>query len=348
MKKFYLPVLLIFMISKTVNSQNYKLENFKIVSYNVENYFDTVNDSLTDDSEFLPDGIRHWTYARYKTKQEHIAKVLAAIGGWDAPAIVGLCEVESQKSLIDLTRYSGLRAFNYKFIHYDSPDARGVDVALLYQPKLFEITYSKPIRINFPKYPDMKTRDILMVTGKVPTGDTLTIFVCHLPSRLEGELESDDRRMFVAQTVRKQVDSLFSVYRRPNIIIMGDFNDYPTDKSATQGIGALPPTDKPEFDKLYNLSLPLHLAGKGTYKHGSEWGMLDQFIVSGNLLNIENNFYTQATDFHLFDKDFLLEKDEANLGVKPFRTYNGMSYIGGYSDHLPIFADFWLKTKEEE
>ncbi|MCL1867913.1 MAG: endonuclease [Paludibacter sp.] len=351
MKKFVLILFLIF-IPKAAQMQNYEREQFRIVSYNVENYFDTVNDSATMDEEFLPDGVRHWNFSRYKTKQVRIGKVLAAIGGWSPPPIVGLCEIESKKALVDLIHNSGLHAFNYQFVHYDSPDIRGVDVALLYRPKQFKITYSKPITINFPFAPEVKTRDVLMVSGKVPTGDILHIFVCHLPSRLEGELESENRRVFIAQIIRHQVDSLIYVYKNPNIIIMGDFNDYPDNKSITQALRAELPESKPQADKLYNLALPLHLAGKGTYKHAGQWGMLDQFIVSGNLLNIENHFYTQQSDAHVFNAIFLLEKDEADIGEKPFRTYNGFIYHNGYSDHLPLYVDFWIKqekaTEEEE
>lgn len=328
--------------------QNYQHQQYRIVTYNVENYFDNVIDSTNVDEEFLPEGVRHWTTSRYKTKQVRIGKVLVAIGGWTPPPIVALCEVESKKSLVDLIRYSGLKSFNYQFVHYDSPDVRGVDVALLYRPQQFKIIYSKPIHIHFPTAPDVKTRDVLLVSGKVPSGDTLHIFVCHLPSRLEGELESENRRIFVAQTIRNQVDTLISVYKNPNIIIMGDFNDYPDNKSITQTLHAEQLTSNPQPDKLYNLALPLHLAGEGTYKHAGQWGMLDQFIVSGNLLNIKNRFYTQQQDAHVFKTDFLLEKDESDLGTKPFRTYNGYTYNNGYSDHLPLYVDFWFKQEEDE
>jgi predicted extracellular nuclease len=275
MRSLFLIIFLIF-IPKIAQMQNYQREQFRIVSYNVENYFDTVNDSTTVDEEFLPEGARHWNFSRYRTKQVRIGKVLAAIGGWLPPSIVGLCEIESKKSLVDLIHNSGLRAFNYQFVHYNSPDVRGVDVALLYRPQQFKIICSKPVAIHFPNAPEIKTRDVLLVSGKVPTGDTLHIFVCHLPSRLEGELESENRRVFVAKTVRYQVDSLISAYKNPNIIIMGDFNDYPDNKSITQVLQAEPPDSNPQPDKLYNLALPLHLAGKGTYKHAGQWGMLDQ------------------------------------------------------------------------
>ena len=322
-------------------SQEMQKQNFKIMCYNVENYFDCVDDSLTDDSEYLPSGMRGWNSTKYLKKQANIGRVITAIGGWEAPAIVGLCEIESEKGLFDLTRHSGLKSQKYKFLHHESSDARGVDVALLYQPKLFKPIHDEAIKIEFPFAPASKTRDILFASGIIPTGDTLHVFVCHFPSRLGGELESEERRMFVAKVVRTKLDSIFAVNLRPNIVIMGDFNDYPTNKSMLEVLKALPLTDSISNGNLYNLMYEMHVNGKGSNKHAGEWGALDQLIVSGNLLNNRKAFYTQQKDAHFFDADFLLEDDKQFLGKQPFRTYVGMKYQDGFSDHLPIFADFW-------
>ncbi len=323
------------------NAQSLQKNRFRIVSYNVENYFDCVDDSLTNDSEYLPGGIRGWNNEKYRTKQVNIAKVIAAIGGWDAPAIVGLCEIESRKGLIDLTTGFAMKNFGYKFIHYESPDARGVDVALLYRPDMFKPEYHEPIRINFQGEPNAKTRDILYVKGKAINAIDLHVFVCHFPSRLGGELESEDRRMFVASVLKNKTDSIFTAEAQANIIIMGDFNDYPTNKSMIEVLKALPPTSEKSDRELYNLLFPLHKSGKGSHKHEAEWGALDQIIVSGNLLNPTNNFYTLLSDIQIFEAPFLLLPDEKFLGKKPFRTYEGMKYIGGFADHLPVYTDFW-------
>lgn len=328
-----------------VSAQKNEKMVFRIMCYNVENYFDCVDDSVTDDSEYLPSGIRGWNYQKYQKKQSNISKVITAIGGWDAPAVVGLCEVESKKCLIDLTRYSGLKALNYKFIHHESPDARGVDVALLYQPSVFKPVHNEAVRINFPADPLSKTRDILFVKGIVPTGDTLHVFVCHFPSRLGGELESENRRIFVAGVVRAKVDSIFTKSLNPKIVIMGDFNDFPTNKSIIQTLNAQAVDVTLATDKLYNLAYQSHSEGKGTNKHQGEWGALDQMIVSGALLHPSGSFFTLLTDFHIFSPDFLLEDDKTFLGKQPFRTYVGMKYQGGFSDHLPIFADFWYSIR---
>jgi len=337
----FVAFLLFLLIVGRVSGQKSEKQLYRIVCYNVENFFDTKDDSTTNDSEYLPGGIRGWNYERYQTKQAHIAKVIASIGGWDNPPLVGLCEVESERCLRDLTRYSGLKNMGYRYLHHESPDPRGVDVALLYQPSMFKPLSDQVIRIAFADRPDLKTRDILYVRGLVPSGDTLQVFVCHFPSRLAGELESEDKRLDVARTLRLKLDSVFTANTLPNIVIMGDFNDYPTNRSIAEVLGALPPTGTIVGGNLYNLTYPLHVGGKGSHKHDGEWGALDQIIVSGNLLNTAGRFYTVPGDVHFFDAAFLLENDDAHLGKQPFRTYVGMKYHGGYSDHLPVYADFW-------
>lgn len=338
---FIVQIALILTLQLT--AQNEGKQDFKIMCYNVDNFFDCIHDSISNDSEYLPTGIRAWNNIKYQKKQANIAKVITAVGGWDAPALVGLCEVESDKCLYDLTHYSGLKNLGYKYIHYDSPDPRGIDVALLYQAVQFKLLYSEPIRIHFPQSPEIKTRDLLYVKGIIPTGDTLHVFVCHLPSRLDGELESESKRKSVAQVIRLKSDSIFNVKLQPKIVIMGDFNDYPTNSSMVDVLKANPITDSISPYKLYNLMYKLHIVGKGTNKFKGEWGVLDQIIVSGNLLNSSRSFYTSQSNAHIFDAGFLLENDKAYLGEQPFRTYTGFKYHEGFSDHLPVYADFWYK-----
>lgn len=316
-------------------------KNFKIVSYNVENYFDVEDDPEKSDEEYLPGGFRGWSKSKYYTKQNNIGKTIAAIGGWEPPAIIGLCEVESEQALSDLTTMSPLKNLKYKFVHYESPDRRGIDVALLYQPYQFRPFYSEAVSINRLDS-TFKTRDILYVVGKtVASEDTLHLFMCHFPSRWGGELESEDRRITVSKVLRQKVDSLFATNATPNIIIMGDFNDYPDNNSMLNVLKAHPLNETFEKNELYNLAFRLEEQGKGTHKYQGEWGMLDQMIVSGNLLNIENSITTSVNDVYVFDADFLLEDDAAFLGKKPLRTYVGMRYQGGYSDHLPIYLNLW-------
>lgn len=324
-----------------LSAQKQEKQNFKIMCYNVDNFFDCIHDSLSNDVEFLPTGIRAWNYSKYQKKQTNIAKVITAVGGWDVPAIIGLCEVESNKCLYDLTHYSGLKNLGYNYIHYDSPDPRGIDVALLYQPVLFKPLHHEAIKIQFPQAPEIKTRDILFVTGRIPTGDILHVFVCHLPSRLDGELESEARRKFVASVIRAKVDSIVKDNQQPKIVIMGDFNDYPTNSSMAETLQANPITDSNKTNCLFNLMYKMHLEGKGSNKYKGEWGVLDQIIVSGDLLNSTGSIFTSQGNAHIFDAGFLLENDNSYLGKQPFRTYSGMKYQDGYSDHLPVYADFW-------
>ncbi len=345
MKKLLFTCLLIY-ITFQLNAQDKEKQSLKIMCYNVENFFDCVDDSLKDDSEYLPGGIRGWNYAKYRKKQANISKVIASIGGWDAPALVGLCEVESDKCLYDLTRYSGLKNLNYKYLHHESPDARGIDVALLYQQELFKPIHNEAVRIDFPFAPQSKTRDLLFASGIIPSGDTLNVFVCHFPSRLGGELESEEKRIFVASVLLQKVDSLFAKNKAANIVIMGDFNDFPVNKSISETLNAKPVSDSVSSGNLYNLVYKMHVAGKGSNKHEGEWGALDQMIVSGNLLNTKNSIYTSENSAHFYDADFLLEDDKTYLGKQPFRTYAGMKYQAGYSDHLPVYADFRFKKNE--
>lgn len=342
MIKYYL-LFVLFFANDLLHAQ--VKQNFKIVSYNVENFFDCVDDSLTDDSEYLHGGMRGWNYAKYQQKQANISKVITAIGGWDAPALVGLCEIESEKCLFDLTYYSGLKSLKYRFLHHESPDARGVDVALLYQPTMFKPIHDEAIRISFPNEPNSKTRDILFAKGIIPTGDTLHVFVCHFPSRLGGELESEARRMFVASVLRARVDSIFAKTPMPKIVIMGDFNDFPTNKSLLNVLRAKPINGSSMESELYNLVYKMHTEGKGSNKHLGEWGALDQMIVSGSLLMLNQSFFTMQSDVHFFEAPFLLEDDKTYLGKQPFRTYVGMKYQAGFSDHLPVYADFWYSPK---
>lgn len=317
---------------------------FRVMSWNVENLFDTHHDSLKNDEEFLPEALRHWNYSRYKKKLDDIARVIVAVGEWNPPALVGLCEVENDTVLRDLTRRSPLKNLDYRYVMTNSPDQRGIDVALLYQRDLFKLLSYRSISI--PSFKQHRpTRDLLHVSGLLLTGDTLDVFVCHLPSRSGGAKESEPYRLFAAQKLRTEVDSLLKGRFHPQLIIMGDFNDYPTNKSINKILEAEAPPATSEVSplKLYHL-----LARKaksrdfGSYKYRGEWGLLDHLIVSGTLLDATKNFFTNEEKANVFQPSFLLIDDEKYGDKEPFRTYKGMRYQGGFSDHLPIFTDFEL------
>jgi len=337
-------LILLFILSFfLVKAQDSKPSDFKAVFYNFENLFDTEDDTAKWDEQFLPNGDKHWTYWKYQSKLKNLAKVITAVGGWQDAAIVGACEIENAFVLEELTTKSPLKKLNYKFIHKESPDKRGIDVALLYQEEQFTPLFYKHIQIDFPFAPNSKTRDILYVKGLAKDKDTLHIFVNHWPSRWGGQMKTEPKRIFVAQTLRKQVDSLFSAIKNPNIIIMGDFNDAPTDKSVIEFLKAQPPVKKTEAKQIYNLMYPLSLTNEGTHPFHGHWAVLDHMIVSSALLDKSNKIYTTIESAYPFKAEFLLEEDTKYGGTKTNRSYIGFKYNGGYSDHLPVILDLFFK-----
>ena len=336
MKKYIFIVILTLIIYSGYSQKN--VDSYKIMFYNVENLFDTFNDSLKNDEEFLPNGTRFWNTYKYYSKLNNIYKVIIAIGGWNPPAIIGLCEIENRKVLNDLVNNTPLVKFEYQIVHKESPDRRGIDVGLLYRKEFFQPLYYEAIPINFPDNPESKTRDILYVRGIAKNSDTLNIFINHWPSRWGGQLESEGRRLFVASVLKSKIDSIFTSNPQSNIIVTGDFNDYPDNKSINEVLNASQNYDQITDNQLYNLSSFLYKSKNiGSNKYQGNWGVLDQFFVSGNLLNKENKVFTSFDDIYIFNADFLLEPDEGYFGYKPNRTFIGYKYNGGYSDHLPTY-----------
>lgn len=307
--------------------------------YNVENLFDTRNDPEKNDEEFLPDGTMRWTYHKYQDKLRNIARVITAVGGMQSPALVGLCEVENDSVIFDLTRRSPLRAQEYEYIVTDSPDKRGIDVALLYQRHQFKLLEKNEYEVVFRDRGTRPTRNILHAVGQVVNGDTLDVFVCHLPSRSGGQLESEPARIDVARLLRSKADSLFVIRQNANILIMGDFNDHPDNKSLREILAAKKITKEISPNSLYNMFYHrLRESDFGTYFFRGRWEILDQFIVSGTLLSSSNSINIKDKAARVFKADFLLR--EGRYGNKePFRTHLGMRYLGGFSDHLPIVMD---------
>jgi predicted extracellular nuclease len=341
-------ILILFLFVSLFISAAERIETYRVMSYNVENLFDCEKDSIADDEEFTPMGNKHWTQDRYEKKIADIAKVIATIGDTEFPALVGLCEIENDKVLSDLVKNASLNKQHYLFVHKDSPDERGLDVALLYQKDKFKLLSKTFIPIYFVTDSTKRTRDILFAKGIIPSGDTLCVFVNHFPSRLGGELKSENYRLFVASVLRKKVDSIFHSNPHAQILIMGDFNDYPNNKSISEVLRAKKTDENITQNELYNLFYVIHEKGEiGTYKMGRQWGVLDQMIVSGNLLMTENDFYTTTDDAHIFSPDFLLETEKKSGEKRPFRTYKGLKYAGGTSDHLPIYVDFTIKENRK-
>jgi predicted extracellular nuclease len=312
-------------------------EKARLVFYNVENLFDTINDPNTNDDEFTPQGTRAWYYGRYLEKLDHIYKTITAIGEWDAPALVGFCEIENRSVLYDLVSRTPFIKHGYEIIHQDSPDKRGIDVGVIYHPKLFKLISFSAIRVDITQDSSSTTRDILYITGKLFKKDTVHIFINHWPSRSGGQAKSEPRRIIAATTLRTKVDSIFLTNPNANIIIMGDFNDEPGDKSIYETLGAKEDSIPTTKTGLYNGMYGYFKKEIGTEKFQEHWHCLDQVIVSNALLNKSNKICIQSP--RIFNASWLIEPDAKYLGERPFRTYAGPKYLGGYSDHLPVYVD---------
>lgn len=312
-----------------------------IMFYNTENFFDPADDSLTNDDSYTLEGMNRWNYKKMYHKRNQIAKVILSITGWNPPALIGLAEIENNEVLESLIRHPGLKKKGYKYIHYESADSRGIDVALLYRSDQIEIINSFPISIIFPFEPKSKNRDILYASVRLPSNDTIHLFVNHWTSRFGGSGATVLKRDYYAQILREKVDSLLSNNPNSYIIIMGDFNDYPKDHSIYTILKAKEKND-PSASKV-NLMLEYSvLANEGTHKNEEFWGCLDQFIVSRALIKNESNC-SISEEKHIYKPDFLVVPDEKYGGDKPFRTFLGFQYLGGFSDHLPIFLRIEMK-----
>ena len=316
--------------------------SFRIVSYNIENLFDWKDDPKTDDDAFTEQGDYQWTEKKFRRKLSHIAKALVAAGGWQTPVVIGLCEVENAFVLKELVSNTELKYAGYQFVHRDSPDLRGVDVALLYDPKRVRVVEKRFLPVPLEERP---TRDILYAQGVLKeTGDTLHLFVNHWPSRYGGELESEPKRIKAAQVLRSAVDSLFLRNDKANIIIMGDFNEYTSNESITRVLGAKNQWETAEPGILYNACFQYDgNESIGSHKFEGRWGMLDQFILSGHLLSDKEGLHTELSKVSICQEPFLLKPDRT--GYAPKRAFLGCLFAYGFSDHLPICIDLVKKKK---
>jgi len=314
-------------------------QSFVAVFYNVENLYDTQDDPKINDDEFTPAGKVPWTEERLQTKIEHISQVLTDIASPAMPDLVGFAEVENQQVLEMLTSSAGLNKIKYSIVHYDSPDERGIDVAMLYNPGTFTVISSEPLQVMLPG--NDLTRDILYVKGKLRSGEIMHVFINHWPSRREGSDISAPKRMAAADVLRAKLDVIQKLEKSPNILILGDFNDEPSDNSITNGIKALNPVTKISNNNIYSLLYPNLTRGEGSLYY-KDWDLFDQVIVSGNTLTRKKGLRTSLTDAGIFKADYLLFKTKTGE-ERPNRTMSGEKYFGGYSDHMPVYVKFIVK-----
>lgn len=311
----------------------------RLMFYNAENFFDTTNDPTVNDDEFTPEGKFHWTQSRYLAKRNNIFRVIAHVGEWDPPAIVALCEIENRSVLNDLIKNTPLTKYPYRIVHKDSPDQRGIDVSILYRNDYLKLVNEQFIRVRFGDN-RKRTRDILYAVFRTLSGDTLHVFVNHWPSRSGGQRPSEPSRILAASLVRGKVDSIFGRNPAAKIIVTGDLNDGPLDKSVNRTLDALTDTARAQSAALYNLTAYKTTEKTGTIKYQGKWSIFDQIIVSGGLLRGKPR--TNVDLCRIFRADYLFEPDQRYSGIKPFRTYSGPKYLGGFSDHLPVYADILL------
>ncbi len=338
-----LLITIVLSVCAFVASSEKSTDRFSVMFYNVENLFDVTDDSLKNDNEFLPEGSYHWTYNRMKEKISRVYKVIVAAAEGHLPAIIGLCEIENRFVLEQLIYHTPLLKMEYKIVHHESPDRRGIDVALLYRPDLFKVIDDKAIPVTLPDNPAFVTRDILYVKGLANRTDTLHVFVNHWPSRYGGQAQSEPKRIAAAKTLNRAVDSIHHVNPKSKIVITGDFNDNPFDRSIQVGLMNGSVRGSGPGAILINLSeKQCRSHTTGTLKYRGEWACFDQFIISEALINDCTGLCADEDSYSIFAPDFLSEEDQYYSGKRPFRTYLGRRYHGGFSDHYPVMLD--LKT----
>ncbi len=310
---------------------------FTVMSYNVENLFDTVRTEGKNDVEFTPSGKKNWNSSRYYEKLSHIAQAIDSVNPNCLPDIVALVEVETRQVLVDLSEQEPIKGAGYQCILEEGPDPRGIDCALMYNPNTFRYVSHKAINVRL-KPSNKRTRDMLYVKGLVGK-DTLHVFVNHWPSRVGGKDETASKRAQCADLLRQLTDSLYKANNDCNILIMGDMNDEPTDESVYSILGA---SELSRFSQLYNVNYAMKAAGRGTYFYNGEYSMLDNLIVSGNLVRRTKGFRLYGDTGFIFSPNFISYTDKKG-NVMPSRSYSGNYYTGGFSDHYPVYMVFYKK-----
>ena len=346
--KISLLIVLILTIT-TVFSQEKKAYKVNTVAfYNLENLFDTENDPLTYDDDRTPDGKDHWTEEIYQDKLKNMAKVMAEIGAevsGNTPAIIGVCETENRKVLEDLVNQESLIKQDYGIIQFDSPDRRGIDVALLYKKKLFTPTHYKAKELliydDNDKSKRVFTRDQLVVSGMLD-GEKIHLIVNHWPSRSGGEKRSRSKRIKAAKLNRQIIDSIFSDDPYAKIITMGDFNDDPTNPSIKDHLNAKRKTSELAIKELYNPMEDLAKQGYGSLAYRDSWNLFDQIIISTELTKKDFSSY-RFYQAGIYNKTYLVNAHGRYKGY-PYRSFASGSYTGGYSDHFPVYI-YLVKEK---
>ena len=339
LRLFLFIIVFLCIIHTGLYSQDTK--SLRIAFWNLENFFDPYVDSTRTYNEYTENGGQHWTLSRFYKKRNNIYKTILALSEGEPLAIFGMCEVENTFVTTMLFQETPLRKHNYRIIHYEGEDRRGIDVAIAYSIDKVQLISSEVIKIRNPDNEHFKTRDILYAKFYDRKSDTLHCFVNHWPSRYGGEKETIHLRELAALLLKSKVDSLIMLNESiPKIVIMGDFNDTPLDNSIFNVLKAKTLERHQENDTLINLFSDVSKLGfEGTLKHRYRWQTFDQIIISKSLYNNSKSIHYIDNTATIFHRDFLFIDDNTYGGKKLFRTYIGPKYQGGYSDHLPIYID---------
>ena len=319
---------------------------YKVMFYNIENFFDTINDPEVRDDEFTPEGIKAWNGAKYAKKLSNIERVLFDIAAVDRiyPAVIGFSEVENRTVLEDIVATKKLAPASYRVVHYDSPEARGVDVAFIYRPDQFKLEGSFPVKAEVPTLPNFRTRDILTMWGTIE-GEPFYFMVAHWPSRLGGKDASEFKRVALGAQMRRLADSVLRINPATKVVAMGDFNDDPTDPSIEEALGAKGKMKELNTGDFFNPYHEMLRAGLGTLAYGDAWNIFDNIVVTENLAKGTTGALKLRRDpaskyyGHIFRAHYLFQKEGQYRGY-PLRTYVSNTFQGGYSDHLPVYIYF--------
>jgi hypothetical protein len=339
-------ILVLAFVSFQLNAQDKPKTNYKVAIlafYNLENFYDTLDDPKIDDEEFLPTGARNYNSAIYLNKVGKLASVIQKLGTDDekipcpdGAAFIGVAEVENDNVLNDLVHHPLIKDRNYQIVHYDCKDRRGVDVGFLYNPKYFVVEDSKSLFVNLPQGSKDAyfTRDVLWVKGKLD-GETVHIYVNHWPSRLGGEERSAPGRAAAALVSKNHIDSIAKVEGEQKIIVMGDLNDDPISKSLTKVLKCKPSIAEMKPGAIFNPWVEMYKQGYGTLAYQDAWGLFDQILIGNKWIDKkQDGFFFMKQQ--IFNREFMTENYGRYKGY-PMRTWDGLTYRGGYSDHFPTY-----------
>lgn len=316
---------------------------YKVVFYNFENLFDTIRDPEIFDAEFTPEGPKKWNSAKYNKKIGNLERVLFDIAAIDKnyPVVIGVSEIENRTVLQDVISTPKLAPANYRIVHYDSPDARGVDVAFFYRPDVFKLEGSAPIPFTMPELPNFRTRDIVTMWGTIE-GEPFYFMVAHWPSRLGGKEASSPKRERAAEIMRHAADSVLAINPATKVVMMGDFNDDATDRSIVEVLGAKAEIGDLQPGDYYNPYINILKSGIGTLAYRDQWNLFDNIVISENLATGSQGEITlqraPKSKFYgnIFRAPYLYQKEGQFKGY-PLRTFVGNNFQGGFSDHFPVF-----------